>query len=73
MRLYRRNSGQEKDPAHLKLPTFVAPVAEFLSELDVMDYSLLIGVDKDQRVLVVGLIDFIRQVRRADNVICCGC
>ena len=38
-----------------------------------MDYSLLIGVDKDQRVLVVGLIDFIRQVRRADNVICCGC
>lgn len=27
-----------------------------------MDYSLLIGVDKDDRMLVLGIIDFIRQV-----------
>ena len=38
-----------------------------------MDYSLLIGVDKDQRVLVVGLIDFIRQVRYANDVVCRLC
>ncbi len=28
-----------------------------------MDYSLLVGVDKEQQELVVGVIDYIRQVR----------
>lgn len=34
----------------------------FLSGLGVMDYSLLVGVDKSTNTLVVGIIDFIRQV-----------
>lgn len=33
----------------------------FLSNLDVMDYSLLVGIDKRNRRMVVGIIDFIRQ------------
>jgi hypothetical protein len=32
----------------------------FLSGLDVMDYSLLVGVDKEANALVVAIIDFIR-------------
>ena len=28
-----------------------------------MDYSLLLGVDRQNRLLVVGIIDFVRQVR----------
>ncbi|KAI9496080.1 hypothetical protein BDB00DRAFT_162213 [Zychaea mexicana] len=32
----------------------------FLSRLDVMDYSLLVGVDEDNRELIVGIVDFIR-------------
>ncbi len=35
----------------------------FLAEKGVMDYSLLVGVDKPQNVLVVGIIDFLRQVQ----------
>ena len=38
-------------------------VAAFLSGLGVMDYSLLVGFDKQGQELVVGVIDFIRQVR----------
>ena len=34
----------------------------FLATLGVMDYSLLVGVDKDNHVLAVSIIDFIRQV-----------
>ncbi|KAG2221193.1 hypothetical protein INT45_000233, partial [Circinella minor] len=32
----------------------------FLSRLDVMDYSLLVGVDEENRELIVGIVDFIR-------------
>lgn len=32
----------------------------FLSKLDVMDYSLLVGVDDKQGELVVGIVDFVR-------------
>ncbi|KAG0172341.1 1-phosphatidylinositol-3-phosphate 5-kinase [Apophysomyces sp. BC1015] len=32
----------------------------FLSRLDVMDYSLLVGVDEEKQELVVGIVDFIR-------------
>ena len=35
----------------------------FLAGQGVMDYSLLVGVDRPGRVLVVGIIDFLRQVR----------
>ncbi|CAA0824501.1 Putative 1-phosphatidylinositol-3-phosphate 5-kinase FAB1C [Striga hermonthica] len=33
----------------------------FLASVDVMDYSLLVGVDKDRKELVMGIIDFMRQ------------
>lgn len=32
----------------------------FLSKLNVMDYSLLVGIDQDNGELVVGIVDFIR-------------
>ncbi|OAJ42226.1 hypothetical protein BDEG_25711 [Batrachochytrium dendrobatidis JEL423] len=32
----------------------------FLSKLNVMDYSLLVGIDSDSNELVVGIVDFIR-------------
>lgn len=35
--------------------------SEFLAELGVMDYSLLLGVDAAQGTLVVGIIDYVRQ------------
>ncbi|XP_073135211.1 putative 1-phosphatidylinositol-3-phosphate 5-kinase FAB1C [Henckelia pumila] len=33
----------------------------FLASIDVMDYSLLMGIDEDRNELVVGIIDFMRQ------------
>ncbi|KAK6922238.1 Chaperonin Cpn60/GroEL/TCP-1 family [Dillenia turbinata] len=33
----------------------------FLASVDVIDYSLLVGVDDERRVLVLGIIDFMRQ------------
>eukprot|EP00003_Mantamonas_plastica_P006251 TRINITY_DN1507_c1_g1_i6.p1 TRINITY_DN1507_c1_g1~~TRINITY_DN1507_c1_g1_i6.p1 ORF type:complete len:1040 (+),score=344.71 TRINITY_DN1507_c1_g1_i6:236-3355(+) len=33
----------------------------FLSRLDVMDYSLIVGIDYEKKKLVVGIIDYIRQ------------
>lgn len=33
----------------------------FLQSVDVMDYSLLVGIDEEKRQLVVGIIDFMRQ------------
>lgn len=33
----------------------------FLASIDVMDYSLLVGIDEEKRELVVGIIDFMRQ------------
>ncbi|GAA0145012.1 kinase [Lithospermum erythrorhizon] len=33
----------------------------FLASVDVMDYSLLVGVDEELKELVVGIIDFMRQ------------
>ncbi|URE23905.1 Phosphatidylinositol-4-phosphate 5-Kinase [Musa troglodytarum] len=33
----------------------------FLASIDVMDYSLLVGVDENKQELVVGIIDFMRQ------------
>ncbi|KAG0494355.1 hypothetical protein HPP92_005349 [Vanilla planifolia] len=33
----------------------------FLNGINVMDYSLLVGVDKQQRQLVFGIIDYLRQ------------
>ncbi|KAL1807694.1 hypothetical protein ACET3Z_024684 [Daucus carota] len=33
----------------------------FLASVDVMDYSLLVGVDEEKKELVVGIIDYMRQ------------
>ncbi|KAL8040153.1 hypothetical protein ABFS82_10G077200 [Erythranthe guttata] len=33
----------------------------FLASIDVMDYSLLVGVDEEKHELVMGIIDFMRQ------------
>ncbi|XP_043699937.1 putative 1-phosphatidylinositol-3-phosphate 5-kinase FAB1C [Telopea speciosissima] len=33
----------------------------FLASIDVMDYSLLVGVDEERKELVLGIIDYIRQ------------
>ncbi|KAL3825062.1 hypothetical protein ACJIZ3_021091 [Penstemon smallii] len=33
----------------------------FLASIDVMDYSLLVGVDEEKEELVLGIIDFMRQ------------
>ena len=35
----------------------------FLAGQGVMDYSLIVGVDSPNGALVVGIIDFLRQVR----------
>ncbi|XP_022715367.1 1-phosphatidylinositol-3-phosphate 5-kinase FAB1B-like isoform X2 [Durio zibethinus] len=35
--------------------------AAFLASSDVMDYSLLVGVDEEKHELVLGIIDFLRQ------------
>lgn len=32
----------------------------FLSKLNVMDYSLLVGIDEEREELVVGIVDFVR-------------
>ncbi|XP_071911290.1 1-phosphatidylinositol-3-phosphate 5-kinase FAB1B-like isoform X1 [Coffea arabica] len=54
-------------------PIFVGPKAKrlleravwndtaFLASIDVMDYSLLVGMDEEKHELVVGIIDFMRQ------------
>lgn len=39
----------------------------FLAALGVMDYSLLVGIDRDASQLVVGIIDFVRQVPPASS------
>ncbi|KAL9148857.1 hypothetical protein ABFS82_12G070800 [Erythranthe guttata] len=33
----------------------------FLASVDVMDYSLLVGVDEERKEMVIGIIDFMRQ------------
>lgn len=48
--------------AHAELERCLWSDTAFLSQLGVMDYSLLVGVDKSTNTLVVGIIDFIRQV-----------
>ncbi|XP_052204616.1 putative 1-phosphatidylinositol-3-phosphate 5-kinase FAB1C [Diospyros lotus] len=35
--------------------------SSFLASVDVMDYSLLVGVDDERKELVIGIIDFMRQ------------
>lgn len=36
-------------------------ILDLLQSIDVMDYSLLVGVDEERKELVLGIIDFMRQ------------
>ena len=36
-------------------------ILHILQSIDVMDYSLLVGVDEERKELVLGIIDFMRQ------------
>ncbi|GLJ07433.1 hypothetical protein SUGI_0067020 [Cryptomeria japonica] len=47
--------------AKLLLEEAVGNDSSFLASIDVMDYSLLVGVDEERCELVLGIIDFIRQ------------
>nr|CAB3457016.1 unnamed protein product [Digitaria exilis] len=47
--------------AKRKLERAVWNDTSFLASLDVMDYSLLVGIDDEKKELVVGIIDFLRQ------------
>ena len=49
--------------AHAALMAALWADTAFLAGQGVMDYSLLVGVDRPGRVLVVGIIDFLRQAR----------
>ena len=51
-----------KQEVHAELERALWNDTAFLSGLGAMDYSLLVGVDKATNTLVVGIIDFIRQV-----------
>lgn len=53
---------QVEQGVHAELERALWSDTAFLSSLGVMDYSLLVGVDKATNTLVVGIIDFIRQV-----------
>ncbi|CAO3607438.1 unnamed protein product [Mucor hiemalis] len=47
----------EQSKAILELA--IANDTEFLSKCNIMDYSLLVGVDNDKREMTVGIVDFI--------------
>ncbi|KAI3779068.1 hypothetical protein L2E82_08529 [Cichorium intybus] len=47
--------------AKRKLERAVWNDTSFLASIDVIDYSLLVGVDEEKKELVLGIIDFMRQ------------
>lgn len=53
---------QVDQAAHAHLEAVLWRDTAFLAGLGVMDYSLLVGLEPQQHRLVVGIIDFIRQV-----------
>ena len=56
--------GAQVEPAaHEALLKALWADTAFLAGQGVMDYSLLVGVDSPNGALVVGIIDFLRQVR----------
>ena len=64
----RTDSGavlQVEPAAHAALMKALWADTAFLAGQGVMDYSLLVGVDSPNGALVVGIIDFLRQVRTA--------
>ena len=53
---------QVESGAHAALMAALWADTAFLAGQGVMDYSLLVGVDMPNGALVVGIIDFLRQV-----------
>ena len=53
---------QVDQAAHANLEAVLWRDTAFLAGLGVMDYSLLVGLDSHSHRLVIGIIDFIRQV-----------
>ena len=58
---------QVEPAAHAALMKALWADTAFLAGQGVMDYSLLVGVDSPNGALVVGIIDFLRQVRAAPH------
>lgn len=54
---------QVESAAHQALMKALWADTAFLAGQGVMDYSLLVGVDSPNGALVVGIIDFLRQVK----------
>lgn len=48
------------NPLFLVLMKALESDVEFLASKHIIDYSLLVGIDWDRKILSVGLIDFIR-------------
>lgn len=49
-----------RDHSKKALRAAVSNDTYFLSTLNVMDYSMLVGIDRDSKELVVGIVDFMR-------------
>lgn len=45
----------------------------FLSIVNVVDYSILVGFDENTHEVVVGIIDYMRQVRYSGLSLSCVC
>ena len=58
---------QVDQAAHAHLEAVLWRDTAFLAGLGVMDYSLLVGLDSQQHRLVIGIIDFIRQVSSTNH------
>ncbi len=50
-----------KESSRLRIQMSIFNDTLMLSKLNVMDYSLLVGVDNENEELVVGIIDYMRQ------------
>ena len=59
---------QVDQAAHANLEAVLWRDTAFLAGLGVMDYSLLVGLDSHTHRLVIGIIDFIRQVTMPPSV-----
>ena len=47
--------------SHFSFPNAISQDTLFLSIINVIDYSILVGIDEERMELVVGIIDFMRQ------------
>jgi 1-phosphatidylinositol-3-phosphate 5-kinase len=60
-----------KHLANLYLQTAIENDTEFLSSINVVDYSIIVGIDEDNFEVVVGIIDYMRQydiIKRVERI-----